>query len=265
MQQCPACDYELTMAEQTTGEGKCPSCGVYFAKYHARMQREAGGPAAADDLPPSPPARPVTSVAKSAQDFRGLPIRGPVPVVVTDIEMRFGSMVVFMVKWALAAIPAMMILTALAAVLFVMIGTMFSSAQAQQIYRCTDANGQTIFSQQACPDGGAGEKVQAHNAPPSNGAEVIPWANPPESPSRTRATTQVTVVGAPKKCSSISDQEIRSAIIWEKVLVGMSTDQAIKSWGRPVKINRSSSGPDQWVYPNYQYLYIEDGCVVSWN
>ena len=31
-------------------------------------------------------------------------------VVVTDIQMPFISMVVFMVKWALAAIPALLIL-----------------------------------------------------------------------------------------------------------------------------------------------------------
>ena len=30
-------------------------------------------------------------------------------VVVTDVQMPFGSMVVFMVKWALASIPAMII------------------------------------------------------------------------------------------------------------------------------------------------------------
>lgn len=34
-------------------------------------------------------------------------------VVVTDIRMPLGSMVVFMVKWAVAAIPALVILTAI--------------------------------------------------------------------------------------------------------------------------------------------------------
>ena len=38
-------------------------------------------------------------------------------VTVTDIDMPFGSMVVFMVKWALAAIPAMLILLVLGLVL----------------------------------------------------------------------------------------------------------------------------------------------------
>ena len=32
-------------------------------------------------------------------------------VVVTDIKMSFSSMVVFMVKWAIATIPAIIILT----------------------------------------------------------------------------------------------------------------------------------------------------------
>ena len=31
-------------------------------------------------------------------------------VVITDIKMQFGSMVVFMVKWVIASIPAMIIL-----------------------------------------------------------------------------------------------------------------------------------------------------------
>jgi len=34
-------------------------------------------------------------------------------VVVTDIRMPFGSMVIFMVKWAIASIPALLILSLL--------------------------------------------------------------------------------------------------------------------------------------------------------
>ncbi len=41
---------------------------------------------------------------------------GPTDVVVTDIHMSFGSMVLFMVKWALAAIPALLILMVFAAI-----------------------------------------------------------------------------------------------------------------------------------------------------
>ena len=31
-------------------------------------------------------------------------------VIITDVKMKFGSMVVFMVKWVIASIPAMIIL-----------------------------------------------------------------------------------------------------------------------------------------------------------
>jgi len=45
-------------------------------------------------------------------------------VVVTDIKMPFMSMVFFMVKWAIAAIPAMIILAVIAAVLVAVFGGM---------------------------------------------------------------------------------------------------------------------------------------------
>ena len=44
-------------------------------------------------------------------------------VSVTDINMPFGSMVVFMVKWALAAIPAALILV----VIFFVAGAVFGA------------------------------------------------------------------------------------------------------------------------------------------
>jgi hypothetical protein len=44
-------------------------------------------------------------------------------VVVTDIEMPFWSMVVFMVKWAVASIPAFIFLATLSALVFSMFGS----------------------------------------------------------------------------------------------------------------------------------------------
>jgi hypothetical protein len=52
-------------------------------------------------------------------------------VVVTDIRMPFTSMVVFMVKWAIASIPAVIILTMLAVIIFTLLegvlGGMFTA------------------------------------------------------------------------------------------------------------------------------------------
>jgi len=38
-------------------------------------------------------------------------------VVVTDVQMPFGSMVIFMIKWAIATIPAAIILFVIGAIL----------------------------------------------------------------------------------------------------------------------------------------------------
>lgn len=48
-------------------------------------------------------------------------------VIVTDIKMSFGSMVVFMVKWAIATIPAVIILTLAGSVTFGILRAIFGS------------------------------------------------------------------------------------------------------------------------------------------
>ena len=45
--------------------------------------------------------------------------------VVTDIKIPFWSMVVLLVKWALAAIPAMIILIVIATILSMVVGAFF--------------------------------------------------------------------------------------------------------------------------------------------
>ena len=47
------------------------------------------------------------------------------PVIVTDIEMSFWSMVVFMVKWVIAAIPAMIILAVIGFAAATLLGGFF--------------------------------------------------------------------------------------------------------------------------------------------
>ena len=50
-------------------------------------------------------------------------------VIVTDIHMPFWSMVRFMVKWTVAAIPAIVILVLISAVLSALLGGLFTSIQ----------------------------------------------------------------------------------------------------------------------------------------
>lgn len=49
-------------------------------------------------------------------------------VVVTDIGMRFTSMIVFMIKWAIASIPALIIMLVVGAVFWSVVIALFSSS-----------------------------------------------------------------------------------------------------------------------------------------
>lgn len=69
------------------------------------------------------PARPIPSVPAPAV----LDTTQPLNVVVRDIEMTFGSMVVFMVKWVFAAIPAMLILALFLGFFGAFFGGMFAA------------------------------------------------------------------------------------------------------------------------------------------
>lgn len=46
-------------------------------------------------------------------------------VTVVDIKMPFGSMVIFMIKWSIAAIPAAIILFLIGAIVFGVLGGIF--------------------------------------------------------------------------------------------------------------------------------------------
>lgn len=86
--QCPKCSYEPTMAETQRSPNDCVKCGVNYEGF--KRARAGAGRAAA----------PV--------------VLAPQRVVVADIDMPLGSMVRFMVKWAIATIPAALILIILA-------------------------------------------------------------------------------------------------------------------------------------------------------
>jgi hypothetical protein len=56
-------------------------------------------------------------------------------VVVTNIKMPFGSMVVFMVKLAIATIPAMIILSAMGTLIFFLINFFLGGTTHFRMYR----------------------------------------------------------------------------------------------------------------------------------
>ncbi|MBG6290047.1 DUF4124 domain-containing protein [Pseudomonas nitroreducens] len=145
-------------------------------------------------------------------------------------------------------------------------------ASAASMNKCKDAQGHITFTQQSCPEGAPGEQITVNSQ--SAGMLVGRPAASMEEPQQEGPVEPrgVVVVGADNSsgCGDASDREIRTATVKGKIFAGMSAKEAVQSWGKPDKINRSANGADQWVYyrGNYsaQYLYVDsNGCVTSWN
>jgi hypothetical protein len=105
---CPVCKKEYGILDSLMTPIMCGEC------YKAGRSL----PKAIEKLPSNSPSIIVEDDPNSITD------RARVKVV--DIDMPFGSMVVFMVKWSLASIPAFIILTIFFSVLFGILEAMFS-------------------------------------------------------------------------------------------------------------------------------------------
>lgn len=73
-------------------------------------------------------------------------------------------------------------------------------------------------------------------------------------------------VEAREKISSAKEKkELEATIKSHKVFIGMTADDARKSWGKPNHVNRTRNTfgtSEQWVYGS-NYLYVENGIVTS--
>ena len=118
--QCPSCDHTAPQAD--FGDPmRCPGCGAYYEKaLKLKLAAANSANVAAEPAPAAP--RPTLRLAADhvAVATRGLD--GVQPVVVVDIQMRFWSMMVFMLKWMLAAIPATIAFLAIMTVLIGLLG-----------------------------------------------------------------------------------------------------------------------------------------------
>lgn len=101
---CPKCGHERGPGEKAPA-WQCPGCGVAYTKVMSGGAGEVPPPMPVELRPPEPAPQAVEV---------GFPSEMAVHVV--DVRMPFLSMVTFMVKWAVASIPAVIILVFLAMV-----------------------------------------------------------------------------------------------------------------------------------------------------
>ena len=117
----------------------CPHCGVEskapskYARHHAMC------PACGNDvnIPPDAPApTPPAPIAFSTTQSPPLKPENVQKVAVTDVDIPFTSMVVLLLKWALAAIPAMMICGVVLMFIWLIIAVVFMGGCAALLTQC---------------------------------------------------------------------------------------------------------------------------------
>lgn len=140
--------------------------------------------------------------------------------------------------------------------LWVLLAVGVINSASAEVFQCTDASGNTTFTDQPCR--GEGKKI-----------EITPPKRQMSDYSKKRAEEKARLLARIEEdldqCGNFTLDEIKNA---DQVEVGMTADEALWVRGyRPSRINRSAYGADQWVYQyanGAHYIYIEDGCVVNW-
>jgi DNA-directed RNA polymerase subunit RPC12/RpoP len=112
---CPECSNDILLTDEWIGhEAECPTCGQKFTvPKQTPVIKQVATKSAFRKKTSTSQRKPKTtgqtqSTTKSSQGTVNQ--QSPTKVKVVDIEMGFGSMVVFIIKWTLASIPAMIIL-----------------------------------------------------------------------------------------------------------------------------------------------------------
>jgi hypothetical protein len=80
-----------------------------------------------DKIPPPLSTNPNTNKSLQEKLDKELEYIKPKPVVVLDIKMPMDSMMIFMIKWAIASIPALIILCVIFGIVFGILGGILTS------------------------------------------------------------------------------------------------------------------------------------------
>lgn len=120
---CPACGRHVVIREPGTDECSAADTTqhVFSPKIEPEERLRPPAPATSSPEPEQDPLRLLEDTAQRVV-FDDIQARRLQQVVVRDIDMPFNSMVKFMVKWAIATIPAAIIL----ALIFVGLAVLFS-------------------------------------------------------------------------------------------------------------------------------------------
>jgi len=225
---CPKCNYEPTLAEMQRSPDDCVKCGVNYVG-HARhleqkrlQEREAKS------------STQISAVVRDAV----AEYRGAQPVVVVDIHMSFSSMVVFMVKWVLASIPAAIILVIIVGLFYAVLSAIPSFMYYKEIAESQKSNSglnenSSIGTHISVPDGTGINYFDAGRAF-SDSAAVL--------------TVRAVGVGGQVKYSRIGiDCRTGLAVVTEQA----DTAAQVAAYGMPKNYERVIVGTTRWFIAKY--------------
>lgn len=159
--ECLSCKHSAS--DELFGDpAKCPACGVYQAKARAHQERldrmqdqpstTAPGSSSKEHEGISDKASSVAERVNGGVSGKSLEVLARYPgaqtVVVVDFRMGFWSMVKFMIKWAIAAIPALFILILIGALLVSLFSGVFNRLE---VGRYSDVPNQVLRSSKGDP------------------------------------------------------------------------------------------------------------------
>jgi hypothetical protein len=76
-----------------------------------------------------------------------------------------------------------------------------------------------------------------------------------------------TITSLKDKYLALQEKKLKKEKKSRGVSIGMTTEEVLQSsWGKPKDINKTITDygtREQWVYANYNYLYFEDGILVT--
>jgi hypothetical protein len=127
------------------------------------------------------------------------------------------------------------------------------NAFAESVFKCTDKDGNMIFSDKSCSENS--EVIEV--TPPAKQSDH--WS---EYLKKRKSKLFQKVKAEIELCGDYSLYYLQKA--W-KAQNGMTKNEIRYVMGSPRRVNTSAYGPEQWVYPHGSYVYFEGGCVVNWS
>lgn len=144
---------------------------------------------------------------------------------------------------------------------------LMASAQTQaQVYRCNDAEGNTVFSDTPCGEDAEAIQIRDNRIGGRFNQNLpAPEAMEPESHEKTAKASEAE--SEPETCRFINSTDLRRYLIREQVVEGMTREHVRSAFGNPPE---TYGGPREvWIYQTryygalYEltYVYFKDGCV----